>query len=194
MDRAETDIFRRMQQTPVPDAEVDEFTVDGSDHLQDWLCAPDAVFTLSERRMTVEEQAAFATAKQKELQSLFDNSVWSSTNEADPARTMKARFLQKWRTGEDGQPETKARLVIQGFRDLDALEGTWKPARLQQTGLPDRCCWQWPLSDNGPCTRPKWLQHSCKEMRNSVCVREITRRRAKMIGEEHMRLDKPMYP
>ena len=88
MDRAETDIFRRMQQTPVPDAELDEFTVDGFDHLQDWLCSPDAVFTLSERRMTVEEQAAFAEAKQKELQSFFDNSVWSYTTETDPARTM----------------------------------------------------------------------------------------------------------
>ncbi len=66
------------------------------------------MFTLSERRVTVEEQAAFAAAKQKELQSFFDNSMWRYTNEADPARTMKARFLLKWRPGDDGQPEAKA--------------------------------------------------------------------------------------
>ena len=91
---------------------IEDFNIEGFDFesfdLPGWLCSPDAVFTLSERRLTVEEQAAFAAAKQKELQSFFDNSVWSYTKATDPARTMKARFLLKWRTGEDGQPEAKA--------------------------------------------------------------------------------------
>ena len=36
---------------------------------------------------------------------------------------MKARFILKWRNDEHGKPEAKARLVLQGFRDPDALEG-----------------------------------------------------------------------
>ena len=90
-----------MDELIVEDFNMEGFDVEGFD-LPDWLCSPDAVFTLSERRLTVEEQAAFAAAKQKELLSFFDNSVWSYTNQANPARTMKARFLLKWRTREDG--------------------------------------------------------------------------------------------
>ncbi len=36
---------------------------------------------------------------------------------------MKARLVLKWRTGEGGKPEAKARLANQGFRHPDALEG-----------------------------------------------------------------------
>ena len=84
---------------------------------------PGDVSTLSERQMSASKLAALAEARQKELQSLFDNCVWSYTSSADPRRTMRARFLLKWRTGEGGQPDAKARLVLQGFRDPDALEG-----------------------------------------------------------------------
>ncbi len=36
---------------------------------------------------------------------------------------MKARFLLKWSKNPDGTRRAKARLVVQGFRDPDALDG-----------------------------------------------------------------------
>ena len=130
MDAAETSIFRRgaasdaygprrqppptgRDRGPYPaEQPLDEFTVKGFEDFSDWLCTEDAAFTLAERRLTVSEQAAFAQAKQKELQSFFDNAVWSFTTTTDPARALKACFLLKRRTGSDGQSEAKARPAI----------------------------------------------------------------------------------
>ncbi len=50
--------------------ELDEFAVEGM-ALGGWLVSEDGIFTTA--------------AKQKELQSFFDNAVWSDTHEADPS-------------------------------------------------------------------------------------------------------------
>ena len=65
-------------------------------------------------------------AKQKELSSFFQNNVWifSSEEEADPQRILKARFILNWKKNDDGTPRAKARLIRQGFRDPDALNGS----------------------------------------------------------------------
>ncbi len=56
--------------------ELDEFTVEGLE-LDGWLVSDDGIFTIIKWKLTVDEQAAFAAAKQKELQPFFDNAVWS---------------------------------------------------------------------------------------------------------------------
>ncbi len=78
--------------------ELDEFIVEGLEQ-DGWLVSDDGMFTISERKLTVDEQVALAAAKHEELQSFFDNAVWGYTHEADPSRTMKARYLLKWRDG-----------------------------------------------------------------------------------------------
>jgi hypothetical protein len=79
---------------------------------------------LSERNMTKEEKEQFIKAKVKELESFFENGVWEvETGMSDPARTMRALILLKWSKNPDGSPRAKARLVIQGFNDPDALKG-----------------------------------------------------------------------
>ena len=90
-------------------------------HLED--CK--AVTELSWRTMTPHDRALFLVAKIKELKSFFDNGVWEfvDENQADPKRTLKARFLLKWSKDDQGMPRAKARLVIQGFNDPDVLEG-----------------------------------------------------------------------
>ena len=40
-----------------------------------------------------------------------------------PERTMKARFVLTWKQGDNGKHVAKARLVIQGYNDPDALAG-----------------------------------------------------------------------
>ena len=83
------------------------------EELSGWQVAGNTfVYELSERNMDVQERALMQAAKRAELQSFFDNRVWVYTDTHDPARTLKARFLLKWRTGEQGQLEAKARLVL----------------------------------------------------------------------------------
>ena len=81
---------------------------------------------LSERTMSLSDRMAFMEAKQKELSSFFQNNVWifSTEKEADPERVLKARFILNWKKNDDGTPRAKARLICQGFRDPDALNGT----------------------------------------------------------------------
>ena len=52
---------------------------------------------VSERHLSVHEKDLFMKAKVKELQSFFENGVWTfeSTKEADPARTLSSRMLLK---------------------------------------------------------------------------------------------------
>ena len=45
--------------------------------------------------MSLDEKTQFMAAKRKELESFFDNSVWVFTDEHNPERTMKSRFLLK---------------------------------------------------------------------------------------------------
>ena len=62
-------------------------------------------------------------AKMTELESFFENGVWTADfqGQADPERTLKGRFLLKWSKNPDGTPRAKARFIIQGFKDPDAL-------------------------------------------------------------------------
>ena len=81
---------------------------------------------LTERHMTPDERAQFKAAMVKELQSFFDNQVWQfeTTREAEPSRTLTSRMLLKWSKNPDGSPRAKARLIVRGFQDPDAWEGT----------------------------------------------------------------------
>jgi hypothetical protein len=112
---------------------IDGLTMEENDlseaGLEGWKFV-DGVFTLdaltlSERTMKPDERAAFMEAKRKGLKSFFDNEVWEYTDHSsiDPSRVMRARFVLKWRPGPNGTPEAKARLVLQGFKDPDALSG-----------------------------------------------------------------------
>ena len=81
---------------------------------------------LSMKNMTVQERAQFMKAKVAELESFFENGVWTEdfAGQPDPKRTLKGRFLLKWSKNPDGTPRAKARFVIQGFKDPDALAGS----------------------------------------------------------------------
>ena len=80
---------------------------------------------LSEHGLTMHEREQFMQAKIKELRSFFENGVWefSSVRDADPQRTLTSRMLLKWSKNPDGSPRAKARLVVRGYNDQDALEG-----------------------------------------------------------------------
>ncbi len=81
---------------------------------------------VSEKNLTVEQRALFQQAKQRELRSFFENEVWQfdSVQNADAARTLTARMLLKWSKNEDGSPRAKARLIVRGYADVDALQGS----------------------------------------------------------------------
>jgi hypothetical protein len=81
---------------------------------------------LNERYMSLEDRMTFREAKMKELQSFFDNSVWQFDNGKNvPAdRVLKGKFILGWKKNPDGSPRAKARLVVQGFKDPDALSGS----------------------------------------------------------------------
>ena len=50
-------------------------------------------------------------------------------------RVLKARFILNWKKNEDGTPRAKARLVVQRFKDPDALGGTLSTASPTLTRL-----------------------------------------------------------
>ena len=80
---------------------------------------------LSERHMSLQDRLAFLEAKKAELDSFFKNDVWEadSLSEVPEGRLLKAHFILKWSKWADGSPRAKARLITQGFRDPDALNG-----------------------------------------------------------------------
>lgn len=95
---------------------------------QNWTWNGDSIFLASSvnlKTMTPDQRAMFIADKRRELEDFFENKVWEFDVEsnANPERTMKAKWILKWSTYEDGSPRAKARLVIQGFRDPDALAG-----------------------------------------------------------------------
>ena len=81
------------------------------------------IFEVSERSMSINERSEMMGAKSRELQSFFDNNVWVYTDKVIPERTMKARFVLTWKQDDNGKDVAKARLVIQGYNDPDALAG-----------------------------------------------------------------------
>ena len=80
---------------------------------------------VSERTLGLQQRELLQAAKVKELKSFFENGVWEfqTVREADPARTLSSRMLLKWAKNPDGTPRAKARLIVRGYSDIDALEG-----------------------------------------------------------------------
>ena len=75
---------------------------------------------LNERYMSLEDRMTFREVKMKELQSFFDNSVWQFDNGKNvPAdRVLTGKFILGWKKNPDRSPRAKARLAVQGFKDL----------------------------------------------------------------------------
>eukprot|EP00435_Cladocopium_sp_Y103_P035989 s155_g9.t1 len=92
---------------------------------------------LSERTMSLSDRLKFKEVKQKELSSFFENDVWVFDDEvnAKTGRVLRARFILNWKTNPDGSPRAKARLICQGFKDPDALNGTLTTASPTLTRL-----------------------------------------------------------
>ena len=92
---------------------------------------------VNERYMSLADRKLFTEAKQKELESFFNNQVWhfAPEGQADPQRVLKARFLLNWKKHQNGTPRAKARLIVQGFKDPDALNGTLNTASPTLTRL-----------------------------------------------------------
>ena len=92
---------------------------------------------IKERELSLEHRLLFQAAKQKELSSFFQDGVWSfqTTKEASPKRTLTSRMLLKWSKNADGSPRAKARLVVRGYADVDALAGSLETASPASTRL-----------------------------------------------------------
>ena len=92
---------------------------------------------IKERELSLEHRLLFQAAKQKELSSFFQNGVWpfQTTKEASPERTLTSRMLLKWSKNADGSPRAKARLVVRGYADVDALAGSLETASPASTRL-----------------------------------------------------------
>ena len=92
---------------------------------------------IRERELSLEHRLLFQQAKQKELSSFFENGVWSfqTTKEATPERTLTSRMLLKWSKNADGSPRAKARLVVRGYADVDALAGSLETSSPASTRL-----------------------------------------------------------
>ena len=96
---------------------------------------------INERSLSLSDRLLFEQAKMKELKSFFDCGVWSfqTTKEADPERTLTSRILLKWSKNADGSPRAKARLVVRGYMDADALAGRLDTASPASTRLGRAC-------------------------------------------------------
>ena len=79
--------------------------------------------TVTEKNLTADEKALFQEAKCRELMSFFEHEVWTfdTASNADSARTLTARMLLSWSKHPDGSPRAKARLIVRGYNDYDAL-------------------------------------------------------------------------
>ena len=85
------------------------------------MCIRDS--EVSERHMNIHQRSAMMAAKSKELKSFFENEAWVDTDQIDENRLLKARFVLTWKQDDSGSDVAKARLVIQGYNDPDALAG-----------------------------------------------------------------------
>eukprot|EP00435_Cladocopium_sp_Y103_P030130 s3673_g7.t1 len=79
--------------------------------------------TVTEKNLTVDEKVRFQEAKCCESRSFFEHEVWTfdTASNADAARTLTARMLLTWSKNPDGSPRAKARLIVRGYNDYDAL-------------------------------------------------------------------------
>ena len=96
---------------------------------------------ISERKLNLQDRLLFQQAKMKELASFFENGMWifQTTQEADPNRTLSSCMLLKWAKQPDGSPRAKARLVVRGYTDADALAGRLDTASPASTRLGRAC-------------------------------------------------------
>ena len=78
---------------------------------------------VNEQHLCAADRAKFQEAKRKELESFFHNQVWEfdTVDNAQAERTLTARVLTKWSKNPDGSPRAKARLIVRGYQDYDAL-------------------------------------------------------------------------
>ena len=92
---------------------------------------------LNEKTLTDAERQLFYLAKVKELKSFFECGVWefTTTDKSDAERTLSSRMLLKWAKNPDGSPRAKARLVVRGYNDVDALQGSLDTASPTATRL-----------------------------------------------------------
>ena len=75
--------------------------------------------------MNPDERAQFKAAKVKDCRvSLTTEFVRETTREAEPSRTLSSRMLLNGSKNPDGSPRAKARLIVRGFQDPNAWEGT----------------------------------------------------------------------
>ena len=76
------------------------------------------------------------------------NDVWTFDVEsnADPARTLTARMLLSWGKQPDGSPRAKARLIVRGYADVDALHGNLETSSLTTSRLSR--CWLLSIASN----------------------------------------------
>ncbi|CAK0802739.1 unnamed protein product, partial [Prorocentrum cordatum] len=98
----------------------------------------DIFVDISTRNMTPHERAALTQGKRKELTEFFGNDVWEfhkPTGEEDPRRMLEAKWVLKWTKNDDGTQRAKARLVLQGFNDPDALGGAVPKDAAELTGV-----------------------------------------------------------
>ena len=130
---------------------------------------------VSEKHLSQAEKELFYQAKVKELKSFFECGVWefSTSDEAVPERTLSSRILLKWSKNSDGSPRAKARLVVRGYNDVDALSGnletasptTSRLARSMLLCVSANLCWEGWSADVStaflqglPQERKLWLQ------------------------------------
>ena len=92
---------------------------------------------LSERSMFLADRLAFLQAKEKELTSFVENDVWvfDTMTEDKLPRIIRASSSLNWKKGDNGGRRAKARLICQGLKDPDALNGSLTTASPTLTRL-----------------------------------------------------------
>ena len=211
IDQSETSWMRRIAPVEMPvddnDLEVDVLVGEEVDPKlpAGWRVGEAGCFVLTEeclniqqRLLTAPERAEFSHAKRKELTEFFSNEVWDvASDKTTDDRILKARWLLKWSKNPDGTPRAKARLIIQGYNDPDALAGKvatsaptltriGKYLTLQSAVIKGWRCW---IAD----VATAFLQGG---KQNRVLQVRVPQDAAEMIGidkEQPMALHKPMY-
>ena len=154
---------------------------------------------LSTRGMDVMTRTQFMKAKRAELEEFFGNMVWNVHRGADLAseRVLKARWLLKWSKNADGSDRAKARLVLQGYNDPDALAGKISTTSPVTSRLGRNLCLTLSAQEGWRvwCADVKTAFLQSAPQTRKLYVR-LPKDAAEMIGlapDELMILEKPMY-
>eukprot|EP00435_Cladocopium_sp_Y103_P049727 s527_g15.t1 len=100
---------------------------EGCQQLVDWLHSleNEGKGALSQERRTVHAQEPSNQPLTERYMSLEDKNL--QRGKGLPAdRILRAKFILAWKKNADGSPRAKARLVVQGFKDSDALSKQFK--------------------------------------------------------------------